>query len=179
MAFTPDLSTSGGTIQGLGYPGGVADGTPAIIDTKINESATAIDFGIPVVRGVATAKQPGNCKPMAADTDDIIGISVRNASQVAANPADNIVNYPRYENVPVGRIGRFYVIAAEASREGDQVLILTAGAAVNSTCFGGSLGGVAGSGRVAFKGAKWRTTTAAAAIGIIELIDQNLGRTTT
>lgn len=179
MAFTPSLATSGGTQQGLGYPGGLADGTQNIIDSAVNENATAIDIGVPVARGAATTHPPFNARPFVADTDDILGISHRHAADLVADPTTNVINFARYITFSVVRVGRVYAVAAENVRAGDQVLIITAGANVNSTCFGSSVSGVAAAGRVAFKGARWRTTTASGLLGIIELIDQNLGKTTT
>lgn len=182
MATTPSLANVPATSQALGYPGDQADATPAVIDTVQNESATAIDFGVPVVRGAAG----GQVKPMTADTDDVVGISMRDPTMMSVDPTTNVANYARYRELGVMKVGRIIAIAAEDVRDGDQVLILTAGAAAQATCFASSKGGVAGLGRVAFKGAKWRArpngtgpTIAAGTVGIIELIDQNLGRTTT
>lgn len=145
-------------------------------DSYLNESATAIEYGAPVARGSATT-QAGDmfeyCKPVAADADEIIGVTVRDPSDVSA--ASNSSNYPRYAAVPVKKAGRVAVRAAEAVRAGDEVLVLTA----TPGTFASSKGGVAGSGRVAMKGWKWVTTTAAAAIGIIEGFDTHTGRTTT
>jgi hypothetical protein len=186
MPFTPTLDTSGGTQAGAGYPGGLVEGPHSNdVFTGVNESATATDFGIPVCRGAAVSKTPINVKPIANDADAalVVGISVRNAAQVAADPTTNIVKYSRYDHFPILRRGRIYAVAAENVIALDQVLIITGSSAAqaNDTCFGSShgAGGAAASGRVAFKGAKWLTTTAAGEIGVIELEDGNLGVTTT
>lgn len=179
--MTVDLSTSGGTSQALGLPGGIADGTLTISVTGINENATAIDFGCPVARG-STGKA---VKPCTAITDDIVGMALRNAEQVAADPATNIVNWTQSSEFSVAKIGHFYAAPAEDVRDGDQVIILTAAANVNTTCYASSKGGVAGAGRLAWAGAKWRAPTGtgptitAGTMAIIELIDDNVGRTTT
>jgi hypothetical protein len=170
------------TSQSVGFPGHIADSTPAVIDTKQNESATAIDYGIVVVQGASG----GTVKPMTADADVVVGISIADPTMMNADPATNVANFARYRELGVMKIGRVFAVAAEDVRDGDQVIIVTAGAAVNTTCFASSKGGVATTGRVAYKGAKWRCQPGASSlvitagtVGIIELIDQNLGRATT
>ena len=44
----PDLSTYGGRLRDLGYAGQIVDTNPATIESKTNEAATAIDYGIAV-----------------------------------------------------------------------------------------------------------------------------------
>lgn len=126
-------------------------------NTYMNESATAIDAGVPVVRGSASTTTPGGvetCKPMAADTDDILGVSLRIPMKDADFTTDT-VTLARYEPVPTKVEGRVAVYAAEDVRGGDEVIVVTAGAGVQTTAFASSKGGVAGSGRVAMTGWKW------------------------
>jgi hypothetical protein len=187
MATTPSLASTPST-EAPGYPGSRADASLAVIDTWMNESATAIDFGVPVCPGTLA----GAVKPIAtdADADLAIGIAMRDPTVIDATPSTNVLNYPRYKELAVMRIGRVYAIAAENVQAGDQVLIITGSSAAQAqaTAFGSShgAGGVAGTGRRAFKGAVWRQrphssskTIAAGDVGIIEFINQNLGVATT
>lgn len=148
----------------------------------LNESATALDAAIPVVRGSATTFTPGGVetvKPMAADTDDLVGVTLR----IVMKDADSTQapKYERYEAVPVKGEGTVAVIAAEDVRGGDAVLVVTAGAGAAATAFASSKGGVAGSGRVAFTGWKWdgMGTIAAGTLTTISRTQGPLGRTTT
>lgn len=171
-------TTTVGTKQALALAG--TDMSPfTTTDSYQNESATAIDFGVPVARGTATASIGGPaevCKPFGADTDEAIGVSLRDATD---NAVTNAVTYGQWKAVPVKKSGRVAVYAAEAVRKGDQVLILTAGASVPTTAFGSSKNGVAGAGRIAFSAWKWCFDTAAGAIGFIEQSDAHIGRATT
>ena len=188
MGTTPTLANSPATSQALGYPGDQADSSPAVIDTVQNESATAIDFCVPVAPG-ATA---GTVKPIANDADAALcsGISMRDPTMMSVDPTTNVANYARYRELGLMKVGRIFALAAENVQDGDQVLIITGSSAAQAqgTCFGSShgAGGAAGSGRVAFKGAVWRAhpqgaskTIASGTVGVIELINQNLGVTTT
>jgi len=187
MATTPSLAATK-TIQDLGYPGDQADSTPSVRDTVTNESATAIDFAVPVCPGTLA----GTVKPIANDTDAGLscGISMRDPTKMNADPSTNVANYARYKDLAVMREGRIYAIAAENVTDGDQVLIITGSSAAQAqaTCFGSShgAGGAAGSGRVAMLGAVWRArpiggsrSIAAGDVAIIELSIQRLGVTTT
>jgi hypothetical protein len=126
-------------------------------NTYMNESATALDAGIPAVRGTASTTTPGGvetCKPMAADTDDILGVILRIPMKDADFTTDT-VKLGQNEPVPVKVEGRVAVFAAENVRGGDEVIVITAGAGAQTTAFGSSFGGVAGAGRVAMTGWKW------------------------
>lgn len=160
----------------LGFTGQVADLSIASIETRINESATPIDFGVAVARGVGVALgKAGNCKPV-ADGEQILGITVKNPMELVAS-ADglNTINYARYAAVPVMKIGRILALAVEDVREGDAVLAIVAE--------GGKLaspkGGVAGSGRILVPNAVWETTTVAGKVGRIFITGGETGRLTT
>lgn len=187
MATTPSLATTK-TSQDLGYPGDLADSTTHTVDTCQNESATAIDFAVPVCPGTLA----GTVKPIANDTDAGLscGIAMRDPTMMSADPSTGIASYARYRELGVMREGRIYALAAENVTDGDQVLIITAASAAQAqgTAFGSShgAGGAAASGRVAMLGATWRArpigasrTIAAGTVGIIELTVQRLGVTTT
>lgn len=187
MSTTPSLAVTK-TSQDLGYPGSLADASPHIVDTGTNESATAIDFGVPVAPGVLA----GSYKPIANDTDAALcnGIAMRDPTLGNAGPASSTINYGQYKDFPVVRMGRIFAIAAENVTDGDQVLIITGSSAAQAqgTCFGSShgAGGAAGAGRIALKGAIWRAHPVGAAraivagtVAVIEFNNQNLGVTTT
>jgi hypothetical protein len=170
-----------GTKPAFAYAG--QDQSPDLpINSYQNESATALDAGIPVVRGSVIAYTAGGaemCKPMAADTDDILGVTLR----IVAKDADSTQapKYERYDAVPVRAEGRVAVLAAEDVRGGDEVLVVTAGAGAAATAFASSKGGVAGSGRVAMTGWKWcgNGTITAGTLAEIEGHAITRGRTTT
>jgi hypothetical protein len=187
MATTPSLASTK-TSQDLGYPGSLADGSPHVIDTGINESATAIDFGVPVAPGTLAA----NVKPIANDTDAALccGIAMRDPTMMDASPSTNVASYARHKELAVLRRGRIFALAAENVTDGDQVLIITGSSAAQAqgTCFGSShgAGGAAGSGRVALLGAIWRAhpvsaskSIAAGTVAVIEYNPTYLGVTTT
>lgn len=118
----PDLSTYGGRLRDLGYAGEIVDTNPATIESKTNDQATAIDFGVAVARSAAN----DTCKAPSAVSDKIIGISVRHAIR----PADssNNVTYAQKDSVPIIRDGYVYAVAAENVSRGDTVVALTASA---------------------------------------------------
>lgn len=155
----PDLSSYGGRLRDLGYAGQIVDTNPTTIESKTNEAATAIDFGVAVARGAAD----DTCKAPAADGDKIIGISVRHAIRPA--DASNNVTYAQRDSVPILRDGYVYAVAFENATRGDGVISVTA----QNGKLGSTTGGAAGAGRVAVPGATWETTTTAGQIGIIRI----------
>ena len=155
----PDLSSYGGRLRDLGYAGQIVDTNPTTIESKTNEAATAIDFGVAVARGAAD----DTCKAPAADGDKIIGISVRHAIRPA--DASNNVTYAQRDSVPILREGYVYAVAFENATRGDGVISVTA----QNGKLGSTTGGAAGTGRVAVPGATWETTTTAGQIGIIRI----------
>jgi hypothetical protein len=154
---TPDLSTYGGRLRDLGYAGEIVDTNPATIESKINDQALAIDFGVAVARSAAD----DTCKAPTADADKIIGITVRNAIRPANS--SGIVTYAQRDAVPILRSGYVYAVAYENATRGDGVISVTA----QNGKLGSTTGGAAGAGRVAVPGATWETTTTAGQIGVI------------
>ncbi len=179
---TPVLSTAGTDLLAAGYAGLIADSEEAQVDSFTNTGSTAIDFGVAVVRDTTVDR---GCKNIAADTDQVLGVSVRNPLFPASTDGVNTVKYAQYASVPVLRDGVIFVINGDSvtTRRGDQALILTAGGAGNASvgAIGGSAGGVAGSGRVAFPGmnAVWEDAVASAAVGRIRVKTTGTVRTTT
>lgn len=158
----PDLTTYGGALRDLGYAGQVThEWGMADIDSKINEGATAIDFGIAVARGTTA---DDTCKAISADADKIIGVSVR-APMRQADASGN-VTYAQRDSVPVLKQGFIYAIPFENVTRGDAVLSIT----TRVGRLGGTTGGAAGAGRVAVPGGTWETTTPAGTIGKLRLV---------
>lgn len=155
----PDLSSYGGRLRDLGYAGQIVDQNPSVVETKTNDQAAAIDFGVAVARSAAD----NTCKAPAADADKIIGISVRHAIR----PADssNNVTYAQKDAVPILREGYIYAVAYENVVRGDGVISVTA----QSGKLSGTTAGAAGAGRVAVLNALWETTTTAGNIGIVRI----------
>jgi len=115
----PDLSTYGGRLRDLGYAGQIVDTNPVTIESKTNDQATAIDFGVAVARSAAD----DTCKAPTAVTHKVIGISARHAIRPAAT--DGTVNYAQKDSVPIVRDGYVYAIAAENVSRGDAAVALT------------------------------------------------------
>ena len=155
----PDLTTYGGRLRDLGYAGQIVDSQPVVIESKINDLAVAIDFGVAVARSAAD----DTCKAPTVDGDKIIGISVRHAIRVA--DVSGNVTYAQRDSVPILKDGYIWAIAAETTVRGDTVISKTA---TNGT-LGSLTGGAVGAGRVAVPGATWETTTTAGQIGKIRI----------
>lgn len=168
MPPIPTLATVGGVELAPLFAGQIAEAGPSLIESRMNESATPIDFGVAVVRGVAVAAGlVGNCKPQAADADIIVGISVRNSGpMVALNDGTNTVLYRQYQVVPIMKIGSIGAVPFENVVEGDGVIAIVAQAGK----LGGTTAGAAGAGRIAVPGAKWLSTTLAGVIGKIRIV---------
>lgn len=163
MAAT--LSTFGGNSLEVGTPGQVADlSVGSVIDSKINENATAIDYGCAVARGASD----DTIKPFTSYAFEIVGISVASPLRPssAAAGATPVVTYAQRDIVPVMKSGFMFVTAAENVTRGDNVIAITSG----SGTLGGTTGGVAnGTTRKTIKGARWETTTTSGSIGKIFL----------
>ena len=155
----PDLTTYGGRLRDVGYAGQLVDMNTAVIDSKINDLALAIDFGVAVARSAGD----DTCKAPTADGDKIIGISVRHAIR----PADtsNNVTYAQRDSVPIAKDAFIWVTAFENATRGDTVISVTA----QNGKLGSSTGGAAGAGRVTVPGATWETTTTAGSIGKVRI----------
>lgn len=172
---TPVLSTAGGDLFDAGYAGQIVDGEESQVDTFTQAGATAMDFGIVAVLNGTGAANDRLCKVMAADTDLILGITVRNPLFPATTDGVNTVKYNQYVNVPVMRLGVIWVKAAEDVRAGDQALALTA----SGGTIGGSKGGAAGAGRVDIPGAVWMDTVSSGSVGRVRINTVGTRKTTT
>ena len=92
---TPTLATAGGRNLAVGYPGQIADLEPAQVASYNNNNATAIDFGVLVVRDTTVE---GACKPMAAFSSRCLSIvdctEVSCASRARASAATCVASSP-------------------------------------------------------------------------------------
>lgn len=170
MPPIPSLATSSGRNFTAYLAGDIVEGDAHRADSYALNSAT-LDFGILVVQDT----NQGQCKVMAADTDQQLGISVRVPLQPASTDGNNTVTYKQGDMVAVMRDGIIACKAVEAVRRNDQVLAITA----QGGALGGSKGGVAGAGRVDVIGAKWLDDVAANEVGRVLIQSVGTRRTTT
>lgn len=168
--MTVDLTTTGGPLLDLGLAGGDADEGPQVNDSLYNEATTGgidtlgtIDFGVGVAKGTAD----NGIVPISSNSDICVGISTR-LPLMSGTPPTPVIGWRSNHMVGVKRIGKMYAVPYEAVRAGDVVIAIVA----QGGKLGGSKGGVVGTGRLLVKGARWETTTAASAVGIISVIDR-------
>jgi hypothetical protein len=116
-----DLNSYGGLEIDIGCDGQILDSSIASVETRINQSATAIEYG----RAVVEAANDG-CAMLATGTGvKICGISVKNV-QHAKDPSGNGTNYPQYDPVDVMKIGPMCITALENADDGDAVIAVVA-----------------------------------------------------
>lgn len=118
------------TIQDIGFQGQLYDTFAGnYVFSAINDQSTAIDFG----SFTAASASSNTCKAPAADTDRLIGISVRQFK--ASTNTSNTVAYNQYDTVPLVNFAPDGIVclAAEAVTRGDTAVSITAG--------GGTVGG--------------------------------------
>lgn len=153
-----DLSTYGGALLEEGYVGQVVDLNTARLISRTNDTAVAIDFGDVVVRSAGA----DTCKKIAADTDKVLGFAVRHPVMVstAVPGATPVVNYPRYESVPILENGRIFATPTENVTQGDPVYVVAATGALTKT---------SGAGSAAVPGAVWDRTNTSGALSIIKI----------
>jgi hypothetical protein len=158
---TPKLA-----INDRGYQGQIATTGPVNVVTRINRGTLPIDFGVAVAR---IAVGDGiSCKAPTADTDVIVGLSVRQMTKVY-NPATGTVSFAVGDDLGVLREGYMWVTAIEAAAEGAGVISLTA----QNGALGSTTAAAAGAGRVLVPGAKWDEPVAAGKLG--RVVINNLG----
>jgi hypothetical protein len=162
----PTLATVGGQLFATGYPGQLAaTADNPIIESRVNENATAINFGDAVVQGVATTPgNIGNVKPPVSG-GVVIGLAVRALSEANTAVPAGTVNYPQFQAVPVLNDGYMWVTASENVTEGDAGVCVVASAGI-----GGATGGAAnGTTRLAIPGSIWKQTVVSGSVGLIHI----------
>lgn len=164
---TPTLATVGGTQFSPYYQGAILS-DDAEVEDRINENATAIDFGAPVCRGTATTPGViGNCRP-AFSGGVVIGLAARQASE--ANTATvagvtPVVNYAQNKTVPVLQDGYIACLAAENVTEGTTCIAIVSGNGLGSTT-GGAADGTT---RLAMTFATWAETVTSGNVGRVHI----------
>lgn len=140
-----DLSTYGGALADLGYPGQVA--TLMQNDILSGVAEEVIDFGVPVVRG-ASKERGLKAVSDAASAAKIIGVSVRHmvmSEITAGNTA-----YRKGADVPFMTKGYMLVAVKEAVAPGDAVVF-----DVTAKAFGSVATSAASATRIAVHGMEW------------------------
>lgn len=166
MPPIPSLDTASGRNFTAYLEGTLVEGDTAKVDSFTLKSAT-MDFGILVVQDGAA----GDCKVMAADADQQLGISVATKYNPASTDGLNTVLYKQGDKVGVVRDGVVACKAFEQVRRNDAVLAITA----QGGKLASPMGGVAGAGRVLVTGAKWLDDVAAGGVG--RVLVQMIGTT--
>lgn len=151
------LGTTGGALLSAGIAGQVADLEVAQIISRINLSATVIDFGVGVFWAIGD--DPEQCRPQHAQTDLFQGLSVRLPTMQSSSDSDTLstVNYAQYKSVPILIDGTVFVLAAETVKPQQQAYGIQGGGAGNSAAgaLGSIEGGATSSTRLALAGTKW------------------------
>jgi hypothetical protein len=162
----PSLSTYGGAEFSPGLPGDTYGAVTPIIRSRINESATPIDFGRAIARGTtpSVVGGPGFCKPVNASTDVVIGISLREAIiGPASTDGNNTVNYGQYKNVPfLGGPGGIRAVPCEDVKDGQKVCAVVAQGGQLASIHGGPIDTTT---RLEVKGYIWDGDCAAGSLG--------------
>lgn len=159
---TPTLTTYGGTLREVGYPGGQVDMRTSTTLSRVAQST--IEFGDAVTPGTVD----GSCKAPTADTDNIIGVAVRYAGRPAAS--DGTVKYVSGDGVTIMEEGYIYATANEAVVAQD-IAVVKAG----TSGFGGVSNGGAGAGRNVLDGttgnivARWEYAVSNGAVGRLKV----------
>lgn len=164
---TPTLATVGGQEFSAGYAGQLAylPGGAPDIESRVNEGATAIDYGAPVCRGVATVPgTTGNGKITTA-SGIVIGFAIRALSEANTTVSAGTVNIPQYSEVGVLKDGLMWVVAAENATEGDGAIALSGTPATVGSVTGGAANGTT---RLV-TGAVWQQTVTAGNVGLIRV----------
>jgi len=161
------LSTTGGALLSAGIAGQVADLETAQIISRINLSATAIDFGVAVFWAIGD--DPEQCRPQHASTDLFTGISVRLPTMTSSSDADTLstVNFAQYKSVPICIDGTVFALAAETVKARQQCYGLQSGGAGNGSAgaLGSIEGGATSATRLALTGTGWVDNVTTGTVG--------------
>lgn len=159
---TPTLDTYGGKLRDRGYAGDFAD--LRISSTSSRVAKSNIEFG----DAVTPDTDENTCKAPTADTDNIIGIALRNVNRPAAS--DGTVKYLTGDGVTIVEQGYIWAKANEAVVPQD-IAVVKAG----TSGFGGVSNGGAGAGRNVLDGttgnivARWEYAVANGGIGRLKV----------
>lgn len=139
--------------QPAAFVGMIASNEPNNLISRSVETSAGIGFGVPVIQGTAD----NQCDVVAASTDDVIGITVRDQSVTSDLFAEN-------ENALLMRSGVMWVTVTDAGgvAAGDDVWVL-----VSNGTFSNADAGTDGSLKLA--GCRWETSAANGALAQIRV----------
>lgn len=139
--------------QPAAFVGMIASNEPNNLISRSVETSAGIGFGVPVIQGTAD----NQCDVVAASTDDVIGITVRDQSVTSDLFAEN-------ENALLMRSGVMWVTVTDAGgvAAGDDVWVL-----VSNGTFSNADAGTNGSLKLA--GCRWETSAANGALAQIRV----------
>lgn len=135
------------------YLGMIANGEPNVLISREVETSGGIGFGVPVIQGTAD----NQCDEVAASTDAVIGITVRDQSTTDDTFAEN-------DSALLMRKGVMWVTVTDAGgvAAGDDVWVLVA-----DGTFSNADAGTNGSLKLA--GCRWETSAANGALAAIRV----------
>lgn len=135
------------------YVGMIANGEPNVLISREVETSAGIGFGVPVIQGTAD----NQCDVVAASTNKVIGISVRDQSTTDDTFAEN-------DSALLMRKGVIWVTVTDAGgvAAGDDVWVL-----VSNGTFSNADAGTDGSLKLA--GCRWETSAANGALAAIRV----------
>lgn len=135
------------------YLGMIANGEPNVLISREVETSGGIGFGVPVIQGTADKQ----CDEVAASTDAVIGITVRDQSTTDDTFAEN-------DSALLMRKGVIWVTVTDAGgvAAGDDVWVLVA-----DGTFSNADAGTDGSLQLA--GCRWETSAANGALAAIRV----------
>jgi len=135
------------------YNGMVANTEPSVLVSKEVETTAGVGFGVPVIQGTAD----GQCDVVAASTNDVIGITVRDQSTTSDT-------FSVKDTALLIRKGVIWVTVTDAGgvSAGDDVWVL-----VSNGTFSNADAGTDGSIKLA--GCRWETTGANGALAQIRV----------
>lgn len=135
------------------YEGMIANGEPNVLISREVETSAGIGFGVPVIQGTADKQ----CDVVAASTNDVIGITVRDQSTTDDTFAEN-------DTALLMRKGVMWVTVTDAGgvSAGDEVWVK-----VSDGTFSNADAGTNGSLKLA--GCRWETSAANGALAAIRV----------
>lgn len=147
------LQTTYATSMAAAYNGMIATTEPWTLISRLVETSGGLGFGVPVIQGTAD----GECDEVAASTDDVIGITVRDQSATADTFAEGA-------SALLMRKGVMWVTVTDAGgvSAGDPVWVL-----VSNGTFSNADAGSDGS--IQLAGCRWETSAANGALAKIRV----------
>ena len=127
-----NLASPGGAEFERAYEGQILDLANAIIGSRVNESATPIEYGRAIAQGAN-----GGCKPVDNANNIICGISCANPITGPADYGTHAVNFKQYQDVPIAEIASVAVKPVENWNDGDALYAIVSQGGKLGTARGG------------------------------------------